>query len=231
MEKAVIYGAGNWCRYLLKQSLLKEYEIVRIVDSDERKWNAHIEDFVIENPDTLTNKAYDKIIIGAKAFQGIAETLVGEFQVPQDKILYVDFDKNRIHQLKDSGICFRQEKDSVVEKRLFRKLACETIQESMLFECMQNGEFQDCEGRPYHDIIVVGEEEQFRAVKNFFSCTQGNTSVVQSKQQDRPIIDMAKYILTAESYKEDLRELTDRGVNVSQCVIVPLFDVDATVIV
>ena len=177
MEKAVIYGAGNWCRYLLKQSLLKEYEIVRIVDSDERKWNAHIEDFVIENPDTLTNTAYDKIIIGAKAFQGIAETLVGEFQVPQDKILYVDFDKNRIHQLKDSGICFRQETDSIVEKRLFRKLACEIIQESMLFECMQNGEFQDCEGRPYHDIIVVGEEEQFKVIENFFSCIQGNFSV------------------------------------------------------
>lgn len=231
MEKIVIYGAGNWCRSLLKQMMLKEYEIVRIVDGDERKWNTHIEDFVIEKPEVLVDTAYDKIIIGAKAYQGIAETLVGEFQISQDKILYVDFDKNRIHQLRDSGIRFRRESDSIMEKRLFRKRACEVIQESMLFECMQNGEFQDCEGRPYRDIIVVGEEEQFRAVKNFFSCIQGNVSVMQNKQQDYFISNTAKYILAAESCKTDLKELTDRGANVGQCVIVPLFDVSATVIV
>lgn len=231
MKKIVIYGAGNWCRLLLKQMMLKEYEIVKIVDGDERKWNTHIEDFIIEKPDVLNDIAYDKVVIGAKAYQGIAETLVGEFQISQDKIFYVDFDKNRIHQLRDSEISFRHDTDSIMEKRLFQKRAREVIQESMLFECMQNGEFQDYKGRPYCDIIVVGEEEQFRAVKNFFFCMQGNVSFVQNKQQDYPIIDMAKYILVADSYKEDLKVLIDRGVNVRQCVIVPMFDVSATVIV
>lgn len=231
MEKLVIYGAGNWCRLLLKGTQLKEYEIVKVVDGDKKKWNTQIGDFLIEKPDVLTDIVYDKIIIGAKAYQGIAEILVGEFHVSQDKILYVDFDKSRIHQLSDSKICFRHDADSVMEKRLFRKQACEVIQESMLFECMQNGEFQDCEGRPYCKIIVVGEEEQFRPVENFFSCIQSNVSVIQNKQQDYPVIDSAKYILAAESYKEDLKVLTGKGVNASQCVIVPMFDVAATVIV
>ena len=230
MEKIVIYGAGNWCRLLLKQMLLKEYEIVKIVDGDKRKWNTYIEDYLIEKPETLVDSAFDKVVIGAKAYQGIAETLVGEFQIPQDKILYVDFDKNRIHPLRDSGIRFRNETDSIVEKRLFRKLACETIQESLLFECMQNGEFQDCEGRQYCNIVVIGEEEQFKAVESFFS-VYGNASVTWNRRQDTPVFDTAKYILAAESYMEDLKALTDRVVDPRQCVIVPLFDVSATVIV
>lgn len=231
MEKIIIYGAGNWCRLLLKNSQLKQYEIIKVVDGDKKKWNTKIENFLIESPEILTGISYDKILIAAKAYQGIAETLTGEFQISQNKILYVDFDNNWIHELKDSGIQFGQGFSAVVEKRLFRKLACEVIQESLLFECMQDGEFYQHDNCFYDEIIVVGSEAQFYAVKAFFSCMNENAPVPKREQQDASIIHNGKYVLTAASYKEDLKRLRSRGAKAEQCVIAALFDVEATVII
>ena len=230
MEKLVIYGAGNWCRLLLKGTQLNDYEIIKVVDGDSKKWNTRIEEFLIEKPEVIMHTSYDKVLIAAKAYQGIAETLLGEFQVAQDKILYADFDNNQLHALKDCGIRFRQGMDGIIEKGLFRMMACETILESLLFECMQNGEFYQNNGKAYREVIVIGEDEQLSTVRRFFSCMPGNLTVKKGLL-DAPVIDTAKYILTAASYQEDLKQLRDLGASARQCVIIPLFDVDATVII
>lgn len=227
MEKIVLYGAGNYCRLLLKGALLNQYEIIKVVDGDSRKWNSHIEAYVVGKPEELNQLVYDRVLIAAKAYKSIAEKLVGELSVPEKKILYADFDNNEIHELRDSGMSFRHGAEAVVEKILLRNTACKIIKEGLLFECLQNGEFED-----YDEMVVVGEEEQLRSVKDFFSCMKERAPRVSALKWDEPIKCTAKYILTSASYRDDLARLKkEKGCGAEQCVIVPLYDVEDTVVV
>lgn len=227
MEKIVLYGAGNYCQKLLKDRRLKEYEIIGVLDGDSGKWNKNFEGFIVKRPEDLKGLCYDKLVITAKAYQGIAGKLVTEFGIPQEKILCVDFDNNRIEELNNKGMAFAAGQEAVVERELFRRMACQTIEEGLLLECLMEGEFEE-----YTDVVVVGEEQDFGVVQNFFSAIRERVFKVRMENPAEAVKSSEKYILTSASYKKDLVRLQkQRGCSAEQCVVVPLFDVANTVIV
>ncbi len=227
MEKIVLYGAGNYCRLLLKGNLQDQYEILKIVDGDTQKWNTYIDEFKVAKPEELDQLSYDKVIISAKEYKSIAEKLIEELCVPEDKIFYVNFDNNnQIRKLKDCGTTFRHGIAAAVEKSIFRRMACETICDGLLFECLQNGEFEN-----YNEVAVAGTVEQLQTVERFFVCMKKNAPMVRGINWEEGIKENTKYILTDVTYSEDLMRLRQNGCRERQWVIIPLYDVEDTVIV
>lgn len=224
-QQIVVYGAGNYCKLLLKGNQLKEYHILKIIDSNPAKWGERIEGVQIEPPRVLKDIQYDRIIIAVKSCRSIAEKLVEEFQISQDMIVYYDYDNNQIRSLKESGLNFNPGKENLVERRLFQEQALRTIKEGLLYESYLNGEFKN-----YSDIIVVGKEEEFQVVKNFFQTSQIPVRI-QMEKREFMVSENQKYVLTEGSYKEDLsRLLNEKGCSLEQCLVVPLFDVENTLI-
>lgn len=222
-EKIILYGAGNYCQLLLKGKQLLDYEIVAIIDSNSEKWNSTFEGKQVSNPERIKDVNYEKIIITALAVKSILEKLVIEYDISIDKIWYYDFENNIITQCKgskfDSQFNFgKKEKDL-----LFNALAVKTIQEDMLFESFLAGEFDG-----YSEIVVLGNEEDFRVIYEFFKTTKISNNIVMFDEKSQINLKQ-KYILAGESYKEDLNWLVnEKSVRLEQCIIIPLFDVKKT---
>ncbi len=226
-KRIVIYGAGNYCRLLLNGGRLSSWEIVGVVDGASQKWGTRMEQYPIKRPDEIGNLSYDKILIAAREYKGIAERLVLELQIPEPDILYYDFDHNQMHGLEDSGLVFRKGNTAVAEKALFRQMAIRTIQEGLLFEALGNGEFAG-----YRSIVVVGAVPEFRIVRQFFQGIPGMAGEVRMEDTEQGISAGEKYILTGPEYLEELERLKKRkGFTLKQCLVLPLWDVEDTVLV
>lgn len=224
-KRAVIYGAGNYCKLLLKGSQLDEYHIVSVIDSNPVKWGKSIEGILIEKPDMLEQLSYDLIIIATKSHKSIAEKLIGELEISTRKIFYYDFDGNKVCSIKESDYKFAQGKESYLERRLFREIAIQTIEEGLLFECYCEGEFDN-----YEELAVIGGQEEFNIIKKFFANSEKRLSLVQ--EIETTVIDKRKkYVLAASTYKEDFESLLQKkGCMPEQCVVIPLFDVKNTLV-
>ncbi len=226
MKKIILYGAGNYCRLLLKNMQLEQYEVVGVVDGDPGKWGAYVEQYLISKPEDILNLSYDEIWIAVKNYQGIAERLIVELQVPVSDIRYCDFDAMQILELKDSGLKFDSSETATRERLEFREFAIRTIEEGLLYEAFLNGEFAG-----YDSLSVIGSAEEFDIVKKFVeSCSELQIAVRRERQIT--VSDDTKYIITGEDYEEQINRLVNElGCKRRQCLIIPLFDVGDTVLV
>lgn len=227
MEKIVLYGAGNYCLLLLRGTQLKKYEVIKVVDGDTLKAGTILEGYTVGKPEEISDTIYDKVMITARARRGIAEKLVGELRVPEDKILYFDFEDNLVHQLSDDKLILHRGTEVAVEQALLQNMAVSTIYDGLLYEAFQNCEFED-----FDEIMVIGQEEHYWIVKKFFACVKEKKYKVGHFAFDGQVKKNVKYILTERSYLEDLVRLRqDSGFYEQQGLILPLFDVEDTVII
>ena len=87
MEKVVIWGTGevaektfNQCKYI------SNYEIVGIVDNDNRKWGNLFRDYVISNPDILKEIIADIVVILTDRFSEINSQIAKDYPNFIDKV-------------------------------------------------------------------------------------------------------------------------------------------------
>lgn len=61
--RLVLFGTGMAANKLMKYSLRKENQIIAVVDNDSQKWGGKCGTYVIESPEVLKEKTYDKVLV------------------------------------------------------------------------------------------------------------------------------------------------------------------------
>lgn len=61
--RLVLFGTGMAANKLMKYSLRKENQIIAVVDNDSQKWGGKCGRYVIESPEVLKEKTYDKVLV------------------------------------------------------------------------------------------------------------------------------------------------------------------------
>lgn len=87
MEKIIIWGAGNICKEYLRKEKFHNFNIICLVDNDERKWGTELEGIKIKNPDALSNIQFDKILILANAFEEIKTQILQTYHIDNQMIM------------------------------------------------------------------------------------------------------------------------------------------------
>jgi len=209
--RIAIYGAGNFCRNFFNKGFADEYEVIAIIDSDKNKIGTELFGILICSLDSVQD--IDRIIIAVKDKDSISDKLVEAKFHPQ-QIWYFDGDTDELKPyVKD------------IEQRFLLKNAVEQICRSLLLESYYAGE---CAG--FHRIVVLGDEWQYLIIKDFFdTINDGHTVIPETEIGDGMATD--KYVITCADYREKIRELRSKGtISDWQWVIIPLFDVKASVL-
>lgn len=87
MKNILIFGAGMGGKLFIKENeKTKEYNILAIIDNDEKKHGQIILGYKIIGPKEISRYEYDQILIASMYILDIKEQLVEELKVQDDKI-------------------------------------------------------------------------------------------------------------------------------------------------
>ncbi len=88
--RIVIYGVGR--RFERVFELLHQFEIVALVDKDERKWNTEYKGYAVISPEDITKMRYDYLIVTpATGFLEISSALIFTYGIRAQTILSLDY--------------------------------------------------------------------------------------------------------------------------------------------
>ncbi len=93
--KVLIWGAGGTAKeFYLRKMMHIHYEIVGVIDSNEKLRGTHFFEYIIDSPNDISKYEYDLIVICSLCFGEIIERLRVEFRIPIEKIItYQQIDK------------------------------------------------------------------------------------------------------------------------------------------
>lgn len=94
MEKIILFGAGTRLDAMMEINKFEGYDIVAIVDSDEKKQNELCYGHIIQKPEDIHKLDYDRIIISSeKYFDEIKKMLVDDLNISSVLIGNITMDK------------------------------------------------------------------------------------------------------------------------------------------
>ena len=84
-EKVVIFGAGKAGGNFIHHQ--QQYEIVAVIDNDEKKVGQYLNGIKIHSPAQLQSLEYEKVIITSMYYKSIHSQLVNDLNIDSNKIL------------------------------------------------------------------------------------------------------------------------------------------------
>ncbi|MBP3802724.1 MAG: FkbM family methyltransferase [Oribacterium sp.] len=99
--KAIVYGAGGTAKeFFLRKSMSNCYNIIGVIDSDEKLKGTKFFDYIIAGPDDISKYEYDVIIVCSLCYEEIVKRLKDEFLIPAEKVVtYQSIDKKICDQI------------------------------------------------------------------------------------------------------------------------------------
>lgn len=214
--KIVLYGAGNYCDKFLELQQQKNLEIISIVDGNCEKWGQIKNGYEISSPEKLKSIQYERLIITAYKYDSIL-TDIRKIGLSVEKIYIYDGENNIV-------VSTNKMQSLYLEQKVFRKHAVKQIKISLMAEAFNEKEFEG-----YSRIIVFGGKEECDFLQEFFGIVLPELCVVQySKKIDLKMED--KCILCDSDYREQLKKNRNKFYSNKQWIIIPLFDVQDTIV-
>lgn len=89
--RVLMFGAGECAkRFLQSNPVSSRLEIVGVVDNDNSKWGKKLEQkYMIESPEIISSKDWDKIIVTPNSFEEITEQLQTTYGIEKNKIIKI----------------------------------------------------------------------------------------------------------------------------------------------
>lgn len=211
----VIYGAGNYCDYYLKNLDSNKYMIKGIIDGDSDKWGLKKNGYTINPPDAVERIQYDGIIITVEKYESVL-----------DELLMRDIDKNKIfiYSTKKNDIfSFNYVYEKYLEEKIYKSNAIKQVKTGLLLESFREGEYFG-----FERLFICGEEDDYILIKNFFCKIDQKKTVIHYKGNDQIKVS-DKIIFCGENYKNDLNNIKNQSIFDKQWIILPFFDVGSRV--
>ena len=214
--KIALYGAGNYCEKFLEKQKHNNFEIISLVDGNCEKWRKRKYGYEISSPDKLNSIQYERLIITAYKFDSILLD-IQKIGLSLEKI-YIYDEKNNIIVPANRMLSL------YLEQKVFRKRAENQIKMSLMAEAFNEKEFDG-----YSRIIVFGGKEEYDFVQEFFGNVLPELCVVQYSEEINLKME-DKCIFCDSDYREQLKKNRNKFYSNRQWVIIPLFDVQDTIV-
>lgn len=202
MDKIILYGAGNYCDIYISSEGIKYGEIIGIIDSNPQKWNTLKNGYSVCAPDIIDSHEYGKLILTVRQPDLII-----------DMLLHKNVNKSKIY-------------DDYIKRKIFRKNAVRQVKIELLMETFREEEYTNVER-----VIVIGSNENFELIKEFFEMLNWDITVLPGGNEEiNGIRETDKYVFCSENYRGDLKKIREELISENQWLIIPLFDVENTII-
>lgn len=209
--KILIYGSGNYCDLYLSNVKNQDDIILGIVDGNSEKWGIKKHSYVIYSPDFISEIPYEKLIIAVANYESVIDEILKR-KVKKENVFIYDGEKNILFSLSDVY-------ETYLEKKIYRRTAASQIKKGLLMESYKENEY--CE---FERIVIVGEEEDYSVINEFFSEVDQNKKVISFVEKMQIKTD-DKVIFCGENYKSDLAQIRPQLFSEQQWIVIPLFDV------
>ncbi len=216
--KTILYGGGDYCTVFLGDSISEQYDVICIVDSNKEKWGKRLSDIAICSPDILREDEYDFVIITPGKWEAIVGALQNDYKVNKNKIyIFETVNKRVVNLVKDEKY--------LLQRLNMKRIALEEIKGNLLFEAYVSGEFETiCE------VCVVGTDKDYVFIKSYLTETLKMKLFICTEHDCDSFDDRTLYLLSGASYKIDIDRLKKQGVKEKNMLIIPLFDVENSII-
>ncbi len=218
MDKIILYGAGNYCDIYLSSEGIKYGEIIGIIDSNPQKWNTLKNGYSVCAPDIIDSYEYGKLILTVRQPDLIIDMLLHK-NVNKSKLFIYNAED---HKLLPLSLIY----DDYIKRKIFRKNAVRQVKLELLMETFREEEYANVER-----VIVIGSNENFELIKEFFEMLNWDITVLSGGNVEiNGIRETDKYIFCSENYRGDLKKNREELISENQWLIIPLFDVENTII-
>lgn len=87
-SKWIIWGTGKKGQELYENLVKKSLDqnIIAVVDTDKEKWGSIWNGYVIEQPDIIRNKAFNKLIIAMAMWRTVYRNIIDKYGIQQERI-------------------------------------------------------------------------------------------------------------------------------------------------
>lgn len=214
--KIVIYGLGNNYKIMTQNSrCFDDMEIVALSDIDPAKigMSEYGKDVIM--PEMIPKVDFDRLVVTIEKYD--------------DAILklreYVADDQIDVYCAKENKLIpFVELKNDWIDRVLSKRRIVRQIQESMLREAYQLGEFND------DTAIVVSGDEYVDVVSSFLQLINSRIRIECLNEIKNDVTNEKKYILCDYRYTETISFLREHGINDKKWIILPLYDVENNVV-
>ena len=212
----LLYGAGKCCDSYLSYYNAENERIVGIVDKDPNKSGKIKKNIKIFSIEKMEDILFDKLIIVVDDCENILDYFL-EKGIDKEKIFVYCRKNNKI-------ISFESFFDKYINRKMYLNQSIVQIKTGLLSETLQENEFSG-----YNRVMVRGNYEDYIIIRKFFEHMDKSTNVEHClKICELSLND--KIILCGEDYKIDFKNIKNKILNSNQCIIIPLFDVENTIV-
>lgn len=210
--KILIYGSGDYCDLYLANKKKQKDIILGIVDGNSEKWGLKKHTYVIDSPEIIRSIPYEKLIIAVAGYESVIDELLKR-KISTENVFVYDGKKNILFSLPDVY-------EAYLEKKIYRKAAVRQVKTGLLMESYEENEYCG-----FERIIIVGEEEDYFVINEFFSEVDQYKKII-SYDENMLIREDDKIIFCGKNFKSDLAHIRTELFSEQQWVVIPLFDIE-----
>ncbi len=216
--RTVLYGGGDYCTKFLNESFIDQYEIIAIADRSFGMWGKRLCGILIVPPDELLKENYELLIITPGKWESIVESLLTEYKIERTKISLYEVMKHRVVNLVD-------DEGYINEHRQSKKEAIEEIKRNLILEAQMGGAFDG-----YNEIKVIGNESEYNSFSKIASEELHIAARILRETEKNVSEKDTLFVFTDADYCQNIDRLKNEGIVENNWLILPLFDVENSVL-